>query len=330
MAASTASQWDGPAGRDPWVLAVCLARIFLFANFMAVAASVPLIMPAWGIGAAKAGSVVTSFTIAYAVSLFITSWIADHFGAKRVALVSGWLAAAAAAAFGLFARDYPSAFFLYGLAGLMQGGVYTPVIMLFAERYSPQRRGNAVGWLIASTSMGYAGSLAAAGLGMALGGWEMAFIVTGLLPTLGAALLTAALWRVPNTIHERAGGLSLKSALFENADARRLVAGYTAHSWDLLGMWAWIPAFVAANLSVNGWGAVAGAGLSAYVVAASHISGAVASLTMGAASDRQGRKAVLFTIAAASAVISLCIGWMVAVPSLILAPLVLAYAYLAL
>jgi MFS family permease len=329
LASQITAQRDGPAGRDGWVLAVCLARVFLFANFMTVAACVPLVMPAWGIGAAQAGSVVSSFTMSYAVSLFVTSWIADHFGAKRVALVSCWLAAAAAAAFGLFGRDYVSAFFLYGLAGLMQGGVYTPIVMLFAERYSPRRRGNAVGWLIGSTSIGYAGSLAAAGLGLALGGWQTAFLMTGLLPTVGAILLTAVLWHSPNTVHGRGGTLGLKSALLENRDARRLVAGYTAHSWELLGMWAWVPAFLAANLSLNGWSVVAGAGLSAYVAAAGHISGAVASLSMGGASDRLGRKAVLFAVAAASAVISLSIGWMVAIPTLILAPLVLVYAFLA-
>ena len=93
VANALATQRDGPAGRDPWVLAVCLARVFLFANFMAMAATLPIIMPAWEIGAAQAGSVITSFTIAYAVSLFATSWIADHFGAKRVALISCWLAA---------------------------------------------------------------------------------------------------------------------------------------------------------------------------------------------------------------------------------------------
>lgn len=329
MTTTIHAQRDGPAGRDPWVLAVCLARVFLFANFMAVAAAVPVIMPAWGIGAAQAGSVVTAFTVAYAVSLFVTSWIADHFGAKRVALVSGWLAAAAAAAFGLFARDYTTALILYALAGLMQGGVYTPIVMLFAERYSPRRRGNAVGWLIGSTSIGYAGSLAAAGIGLAIGGWQAAFVLTGLLPGLGAVMLTAVLRRVPNTIYERGVGPSLKSALFANPDARRLVAGYTAHSWELLGMWAWVPAFVAANLSLTGWGVVAGAGLSAYVASAGHIAGAVASLSMGAASDRLGRKAVLFAVAAACAVISLSIGWMVALPTLVLAPLVLAYAFLA-
>ena len=329
MTAAIHAQWDGPAGRDPWVLAVCLARVFLFAIFMAVAATVPVIMPAWEIGAAQAGSIVTSFTVFYALSLFVTSWIADHFGAKRVALGSCWLAAAAAAGFGLFARDYASALVLYGLAGLMQGGIYTPIVMLFAERYSPRRRGNAVGWLIGSTSIGYAGSLATAGIGLALGGWQAAFVLTGLLPTLGAALLTAVLWRMPNTIHERGGAPSLKAALFANRDARRLVAGYTAHSWELLGMWAWIPAFVAANLSFNGWSVLAGAGLSAYVAAAGHISGAAASLNMGAASDRHGRKAVLFAVAAAGAVLSFSIGWMVAVPTLIVAPLVLVYAYLA-
>ena len=78
------------AGRDPWVLLICCARVFLFANFMVLAATLPVLMPAWGIGAARAGSIITSFTLAYALSLFATSWLADHFGAKRVALASAW------------------------------------------------------------------------------------------------------------------------------------------------------------------------------------------------------------------------------------------------
>ena len=317
------------AGRDPWVLLICCARVFLFANFMVLAATLPVLMPAWGIGAARAGSIITSFTLAYALSLFATSWLADHFGAKRVALASAWATAAAALAFGFGARDYLSAFILYGLAGLMQGGTYTPVVMLFAERFAPQQRGKAVGWLIGSTSVGYAGSLGIAGLGLSLGGWQTAFALSGLLAAAGAALLTAVLWRQANTIHARAGALNLRRVMAASADARRLIAGYTAHSWELLGMWAWVPAFVAANLAQGGWAIAGASGLAAYIGAASHIAGAGASLSMGTASDIHGRRKVLLLVAAACALLSFSIGWMVGATPILVVPLVLAYAFLA-
>src|SRR3546814_15969037 len=59
----------------------------------------------------------------------------------------------------LFARSYLSGLVLFSLAALAQGGTYTPGIMLIADRYPPERRGAAMGWLIASTSLGYALSL---------------------------------------------------------------------------------------------------------------------------------------------------------------------------
>src|SRR5690606_22060685 len=115
-------------------------------------------------------------------------WAADHFGARRMVVASSVLAAATSAAFGWLARDWGSAMVLYGLVGLAQGGVYTPLVMGIADEAPPARRGNAMGWLIASTSVGYAASLALGGLGVALGGWETAFVLCGSLPALGALL----------------------------------------------------------------------------------------------------------------------------------------------
>ena len=42
-----------------------------------------------------------------------------------------------------------------------------------------------------------------------------------------------------------------------------MIVGYVFHSWELLGMWAWTPAFVAAALAVQGTGAERAAGLGA-------------------------------------------------------------------
>src|SRR3990170_1400503 len=153
------------AGR---LLVICVARVFLFATFMTVAAVIPLITLDWALSATAAGAIVSTFTLCYAASVFGFGWAADHFGAKRMVIASAVAAAVTSASFGWLARDWGSAMLLYALVGLAQGGVYTPLIMVLSDEVGPEARGNAMGWLIASTSVGYATSLGLAGLGVAV------------------------------------------------------------------------------------------------------------------------------------------------------------------
>ncbi|MGH8708397.1 MAG: MFS transporter, partial [Burkholderiales bacterium] len=122
--------------------AICAARVFLFAIFMTVAAVIPLLMREWALSATAAGAIVSSFTLCYAVSVFAFAWVADHFGAKRMVIVSACAAAAASALFGFFAHDWGSAMLLYSLVGLAQGGVYTPLVMMLSDEVEPARRGS--------------------------------------------------------------------------------------------------------------------------------------------------------------------------------------------
>jgi MFS family permease len=315
------------AGR---LAAICAARVFLFATFMTVAAVIPLLTLEWALSATAAGAIVSSFTLCYAASVFGFAWAADHFGAKRMVVVSALTAAAASAAFGFLARDWWSAVLVYGLVGLAQGGIYTPLVMLLSDEVAPANRGKAMGWLIASTSAGYCASLGAAALGIALGGWQAAFVLSGLLPAIGALALIAAIAPFANRIHPRPVQVRLRDEVVHNREARLLIAGYTGHSWELLGMWAWIPTFLAAGFALQG-AAMSGAAMSgAWLSALLHAAGAVAAFTMGRLSDRTGRRPILVTLGAAGAAASFIVGWLVHAPAVVLVPLVLAYAFVAL
>jgi MFS family permease len=312
------------------LFAICVARVFLFATFMTVAAVIPLLMRDWALTATAAGALVSSFTLCYALSVFGFGWAADHFGAKRMVLGSASAAAVTSAAFGFFAHDWGSAIVLYGLVGLAQGGVYTPLIMVLSDEVEQQARGNAMGWLIASTSVGYATSLGLAGLGVAVGGFKSAFVLSGLLPAVGAVLLVAALMPFAHRVHPRSGELRLSDEIARNRESRLLIAGYTGHSWEVVGMWAWVPAFLAAGFALKG-AAAAGATVSgAYLAGTLHLFGAIAAFTMGRLSDRVGRRPVLVALAAAGAVVSFVIGWLIHAPSILLIPLALAYAFVTL
>lgn len=313
--------------RDGWLMAVCIGRIFMYMNFMVYAACLPLLRSSWGMSATQAGSIASGFSISYALSLAVASWLADHFGARRIFVLSAVFSASTSLLFGFFARDYWTTLFFYSLIGFSQGGVYTPGIVLMAENFPVARRGGAVGWFIASTSLGFASSLAVSGALIALGGYRLAFIGTGILPSAGALILWLTLRRTPNVVHDLSTGISLTAVLKNERNVRSLVAGYTWHCWELLGMWAWAPAFLAASLVLSGGASIQSAELAAYFVAAMHIVGAVASPTMGHLSDLLGRRIVLTGLGAAGALFSMVFGWLIAAPLPILVVLMLIYGF---
>jgi MFS family permease len=314
---------------DNWIFLIFISRIALYANFMVYAACLPILLHEWNMSATQAGSISSAFMFGYAASLFFFAWIADHWGAKRLFLLSAVLGAFSALGFGFFAHSYLSGLILYALAGTSQGGVYTPAIMLFSERYDASRRGAAIGYLIASTSVGYAFSLVVSGLCLTWGGYRTAFMVTGCLPVAGLILAWYALRKTPNKIHPRSRHLRVTTILQRNRNARLLIAGYTFHCWELLGMWSWTPAFFAAILAISGNGFSETAKFGAYLVASMHLIGALASVSMGRLADQLGRRVVLIPVAASGAGLSLLIGWLTTWPAALLVFFGLVYYFFA-
>ncbi|MGY9106736.1 MAG: hypothetical protein ACKVG0_09460, partial [Alphaproteobacteria bacterium] len=98
-----------------------------------------------------------------------------------------------------------------------------------------------------------------------------AFLVTGMAPALGRLILLAAISRIPNRIHPREGKNAFFQQLRQNRDARNLVAGYTMHNWELIGMWSWGPALIAASFVLAGSGVAAAAQSSAGLLTILHL-----------------------------------------------------------
>ena len=314
---------------DSWLGLIFLSRITLYANFMVYAACLPILLTEWDMTATQAGSVSSAFMFGYAASLFVFAWLSDYYGAKRLFMLSAFLSAFSALLFAFFARSYLSGLFLYGLAAFTQGGLYTPAIMLFSDRYDVSRRGAAVGYLIASTSVGYAFSLVVTGICLAWGGYRAAFITTGCLPLVGLTLSWYALRSTPNRIHPREDHLHLASILRHNRNARFLIAGYTFHCWELLGMWSWTPAFFAAAIAIGGHHFGETAQFGAYLVALMHLIGAMASVSMGRLADLWGRREVLILVAAIGTCLSMVMGWLIILPIALLVVIGLAYYFFA-
>jgi MFS family permease len=318
-----------PLLRDPWLAALCLSRTLIAFNFIVYAACLPVLQREWAMSATAAGSIAAAFQLGYGGSLLVASWLADRVGARNVFRISAIACAIAIVLFALFARSYHSGLLLYALVAIAQGGTYTTAIMLVADRYERRRRGTAMGWFLGASSLGYAVSLLLIGAALPFGGYPLAFALTAVATVIGCAVALALLRATPNVVHPRAERAPFAAAVLRNRKAMLLIGGYTAHSWELLGMWSWTPAFLAAALAAGGAAALTAAEFGAYLTAGLHVTGLLSSWWMGLLSDRLGRRAVLVAMAGTSAACSLLFGWTIAWPLWIVIALGAVYSFTA-
>ena len=322
-----ANTTGAPTGERSWLAALCLSRFFFNLIYMAYAATLPTLTRAWDMTATEAGFVQTCFFIGFAISLFFTSWFSDHIGAKRIFLTFCWLAAVTALLFALYARSYSQALWLFALVGFSQGGTYIPAIMLVSQKLPSERRGWGVGWVLASMSAGYVGSISLSTGFTATHGYQVAFLVCAVGSVLGALFGTSAAKRSANVISNAVEGSRAWSILFRDRRSLLLTVGYIGHSWELFGVWAWAPAFLIVSLGERFTLGAVGLGVAIAIVL--HLSGFISSFTMGRASDRFGRRIVLLVMAAIGTACSFGFGWSGALPATIVLLFAALYGFTA-
>ena len=326
------SDGKGPAStNDRWLVGFCLARAAFSMEMTTFTAAAKLLEPEWGMTAGQTGSVTSAHHVGFLVSLFTVGLLGDRFGAKRVYLFSSGFAAVSALLFAGLARDYVSAVLFYGLLGLCSGGSYTPGLAILAHRYPPSRRGRAIGFYIAASTTGYAVSLLLSGLMISKVGWRAAFWVTCTGPALGMVLGAAMLRRVDNVLPDRAPDTAQVHwfrAVLGNRAAIVMMLAYMFHSWELLGIWSWIPYYLATVYGGVGLGALA-AGMGATFAALGYLAGIGGPILGGSLSDRLGRGPVIVLLASLSAVTTMTLGWLAAAPFWIVVSMAVVAQFLA-
>ncbi|HYN13848.1 MAG TPA: MFS transporter [Burkholderiales bacterium] len=317
-------------GSGTWLAALCSSRILAASWFVAYSAVLPLTQEAWGLSGREAGMIQSSFHLGYLISLFIVGFIADHFGAKRAYLTTGVAACASPWAFVLFADGFWSALWLHALTGLCQGGTYTPALALINEHIERGRRGRAMGYFIAGSSAGYAICLGVAGLALTFTDWRGALAAVAMLPIVSWIMGAYVLRTTGNLVHPRPAGEPLLAsipAVWRNRRAMLSIWGYTAHNWELLGLWAWLPAFLTAALLLRGVETGEAASVALAFSALTYVANIGGSIAGGTMADRWGRTQTILLWSCVSLVASFSIGWLIAAPLALLVALACLYNF---
>ena len=315
-------------GSGSWLAALCTSRVLAATWFVAYSAVLPLTQAAWGLSAREAGMVQAAFHLGYLSSLFIVGFIADHFGAKRAYITTGIAACLSPWLFVVFADGFGSAFWLHALTGLCQGGTYTPALALINDHVGRERRGRAMGYLIAGSSAGYAIALGVAGMALKFTDWRGALACIAALPVASWLVGVYVLRGTANLVHPRPAGESLLASLpavWGNRRSMLSIWAYTAHNWELLGLWAWLPAFLTAALLAHGMRPEA-ALLFAAMTYVANIAGSIIGGTMA---DRWGRTQTILVWSCVSLVLSFLIGWLISLPIALLVGLACLYNFAA-
>ncbi len=307
-----------------WLILFCIARVAFNFIWTTYSAALPLLRIDWHMDASHSGLVQSAWHFGYLFSLVAVGFLGDRFGARRVYLWSGVAASISALMFGAFASDFVSGIVLYGLAGLCSGGSYTPGLTLIAERFPPATRGRAMGFYIAAASLSYAMSVIVSSRLFPIGGWRLAFLVTCSMPALGLAISVWVLRGTPNIVHAVSGTLEAwRSAklVLKNRAALLSMLAYAFHCWELLGMWAWLPSYLAAATlaSAGGVGSRASAVETGVLLSGlTYLTSVLGSLIGGALSDRWGRSLTMLMFSSLSMTFSFTFGWMLGWPLAIL------------
>ena len=316
-----------------WLLLMCASRACFSLIFTAYAAVIPLVQPEWGMSSGETGLVQSAWHLGYLISLFGAGLLVDRIGARDTYLATGFAACASALLFAFFARDFLSALLLHFIAGLFAGGSYAPGLALIALRYGTATRGWAMGCFLAAASLGYAICLLGSGLIVPAWGWRAALLFSAAATVAGAVLGWTALRGTPNVA---AGPIRPQSwmaatrTLWRNERAKLAVGAYTLHAWELLGLWAWLPAFLVVAAQAQGDGGSPGMLMAGITLAGlTHLISVAASLAGGALSDRIGRARVILIMSCTSIACSFVFGWLVGFAMWIVVLVAVVYGFTA-
>jgi len=219
----------------------------------------------WGLTTAELGEITIAVQAGFITGtmLLALTGIADRFHASHIFLIASLFGAAAHAGFALLATDVNSAFFFRFGTGLALAGIY-PMGMKLVVSWTPEKTGEALGWLVGTLTFGTALPHLVRGLGAGWP-WQRVVLASSVFALLGGLLI----WQLGDGPHlpkrspVRFGAVG---SLFGIAGFRAAAFSYFGHMWELYAMWTVVPLLAAGIVRSLNWQQPGAASLLSFAV----------------------------------------------------------------
>jgi MFS family permease len=310
------------------IVLMCAAEGLAVLGFSTFPALQPILLAEWALSNTEAGWINGIYFAAYMAAVPVLVSLTDRVDPRRIYAVGAVVSVLSCFGFAVMAEGFWDAMLYRGLGGMGLAGTYMPGLKALTDHIDERLRARAVAFYTASLSIGFSLSFLFSGEIAALLDWRWSFGLMGLGAAL--ALPLVILLVPPSKPHHIA---KPDTALLDfrpvvcNRQAFAYVLAYSAHNWELFVFRSWIVTFFVFSQGLQDQGALGATWSATALAALIGVLGLPASVLGNEAALRFGRRRAVIVITSASAVLGLVLGFMAALPFILVFAAAVVYSF---
>ena len=308
------------------LIVLIFAQVLAMAGFANFAVLLPEFTALWMLTNTQAGWISGIFFVGYVLAVPVLVGLTDAVDAKRVYMIGAAFGVIASFGFAYFADGFWTAMFFRLLAGISLAGTYMPGLQILNEQLNQRERQRVTPWYLGTVTLGTGFSFFMTGQLVEIFDWPMIFSIAGLLQAICLVLVLSLIPSKPWSDRS----ISLERHVFDfrpvlqNRKALSFILGYVGHTYELFAFRAWVVAFLVFAAVVN-TEPIGRSEISNYVAAFS-LFGMVTSIFGARIAQRSDRKSAIRVFMGASFLVGSLLGFISALPFLVLVIITGIYA----